>query len=285
MVHIVTDATVRFTLPGFEKEHDIVIVPTGVRCGNIQIPEGPDTDLATVRPMLEVCGPDLKLECPTVEDMRRVYSDLQTETSQILSIHHAASISPTYQHALEASQLFRGRLDIQVVDSQSISLGLGLLVQALAHMAERGDALDGLVRLVRGLIPRLYMVIFLEDLTFIERNGLISRSQAILGNMLGILPFLTMEDGHLIAMEKVRTRTRAIEKLIEFISEFSALEQIGILQSHAAPSEETEMLAERLRALYPSTPISSACYGPVLSTVVGYDGLGAVVLEAKENLP
>jgi len=241
--------------------------------------------LATVRPMLEVCGPDLKLECPTVEDMRRVYSDLQTETSQILSIHHAASISPTYQHALEASQLFRGRLDIQVVDSQSISLGLGLLVQALAHMAERGDALDGLVRLVRGLIPRLYMVIFLEDLTFIERNGLISRSQAILGNMLGILPFLTMEDGHLIAMEKVRTRTRAIEKLIEFISEFSALEQIGILQSHAAPSEETEMLAERLRALYPSTPISSACYGPVLSTVVGYDGLGAVVLEAKENLP
>lgn len=285
MVRIVTDATVRFALPGFAQDHNIIVVPTGVRCGNVQIPESPETDLATVRPMLEVCGPDLMLECPSVEDMSRVYRELQPQTSQILSIHHAASISPTFQHADEASQLLRGRLDIQVIDSQSISLGLGLLVQALARQAERGDSLDDLVRYARGLISRLYLVMFLEDLSFLERNGLISRSQAILGNMLGILPFLTMEDGRLITMEKVRTRTRAIEKLIEFISEFSAVEHIGILQAHTIKTEETEMLIERLRAIYPSAPISAACYGPVLSTFVGYDGLGAVVLEAEEDLP
>ena len=284
MVYIVTDASVRFTQPNFEKAHNIKVAPVNVRCGNRQIPDGTGTNLASVRPMLEVCGPDSEIESPSVETFTNIYSHLQSETHQILSIHNSAGLSSTYQNALKASQQFRGRMDIQVIDSQTVSIGLGLIVQSVAQAAQRGEDLDGLVRIIRSMIPRLYTVIFLDDLYFLERNNLVSRSQAVLGNMLGILPFLTIEDGALIPMEKVRVRARAIEKLIEFVCEFSGVEQLGILQNRIEPDEESAAVRERLRAVYPAAPITSVCYGSMLSTFVGYNALGAIVLESQEEM-
>jgi DegV family protein with EDD domain len=284
MVHIVTDASVRFTQPNFEKEHKIVVAPLNVRCSNRQIPDGPGTNLSSVRPMLEICGPDSVIESPSVETFSTIYRQLQSETHQIISIHNSSGLTKTYQNALTASQHFRGRMDIQVIDSQSVSIGLGLIVQTVAQAAQRGETLDGLIQLIRSMIPRLYMVIFLDDLYFLERNNLVSRSQAILGNMLGILPFLTMEEGALIPMEKVRLRPRAIEKLIEFVCEFSGVEHLGILQKSLEPDEESNTVHERLRAFYPAAPITSVCYGSMLSTYVGYNALGAVVLESQEEM-
>jgi DegV family protein with EDD domain len=219
-----------------------------------------------------------------VETFSTIYRQLQSETHQIISIHNSSGLSKTYQNALTASQQYRGRMDIQVIDSQSVSIGLGLIVQAVAQAAQRGENLEGLVQLIRSMIPRLYMVIFLDDLYFLERNNLVSRSQAILGNMLGILPFLTMEDGALIPMEKVRLRARAMEKLIEFVCEFSGVEHLGILQKSTEPDEESNAVRERLRAFYPAAPITSVCYGSMLSTYVGYNALGAVVLESQEEM-
>lgn len=284
MVHIVTDASVRFTQPNFEKEYNIKVAPVNVRCGNRQIPDGTGTNLASVRPLLEICGPDSEIESPSVETFTKIYSQLQSETHQILSIHNSAGLSNTYQNALKASQQFRGRMDIQVIDSQTVSIGLGLIVQSVVQAAQRGEDLDGLVRVIRSMIPRLYTVIFLDDLYFLERNNLVSRSQAVLGNMLGILPFLTMEDGALIPMEKVRLRARAIEKLIEFVCEFSGVEHLGILQNRTEPDEESAAVHERLRAVYPAAPITSVCYGSMLSTFVGYNALGAIVLESQEEM-
>jgi DegV family protein with EDD domain len=284
MVHIVTDASVRFTQPNFAEDHKVIIAPVHVRCSNRQIPDGPGTNLASVRPMLEVCGPDSEIESPSVDTFTAIYQRLQAETHQILSIHNSAGLSRTYQNALKASQQFRGRMDIEVIDSQTVSIGLGLIVQTVTQAAQRGEDLEGLVHLIRSIIPRLYMVIFLDDLYFLERNNLVSRSQAVLGNMLGILPFLTMEDGALIPMEKVRLRARAIEKLIEFVCEFSGVEHLGILQNRIEPDEESSAVRERLRAFYPAAPITSVCYGSMLSTYVGYNALGAVVLESQEEM-
>lgn len=284
MVRIVTDASVRFTQPNFAKEHDVIVAPLHVRCQNRQIPDGPGTNLASLRPILEICGPDSEIESTSVETFSTIYDKLQSETHQIISIHNSAGLSKTYQNALSASQQFRGRMDIHVIDSQSVSIGLGLIVQSVAQAAQRGDNLDGLVRLIRSMIPRLYMVIFLDDLYFLERNNLVSRSQAILGNMLGVLPFLTMEAGTLIPMEKVRLRGRAIEKLIEFVCEFSGVEHLGILQNRIEPDEESLSVYERLRAFYPAAPITSVCYGSMLSTFVGYNALGAIVLESQEEM-
>jgi DegV family protein with EDD domain len=283
MVRIVTDAAARFSSANFASKHSVAIAPVSVRCGNIHIPDGPDVSLATLRHTLEACSPEIFVESPSVDTFTEIYQQLNHTTNQVISIHTSAGLIDTYENAVQASLQFRGRMDIQVIDSQSISIGLGLLVQNAAQAAIRGESFDAIIRQVRGLISRMYIVMFLEDLFFLERNHLVSRSQAILGNMLGIVPFITIEDGYLIPMEKVRSRMRAVEKLVEFISEFSGLTHLGLIQPGVQETEETQAILDRLRVIYPSTPFTISSYGLTLSAFVGLDCLGAVVLETEED--
>jgi DegV family protein with EDD domain len=131
------------------------------------------------------------------------------------------------------------------------------------------------------MVPRLYLVVFVADLTYLERSGLVTRSQALLGNMLGILPFLTMEDGKLVPMEKVRSRPRAVEKVVEFVSEFSELEHLVLFQGHPEATEESRLIVERLRSLHPTTPIAVSTFGPSVASYLGPDTTGIIALERE----
>lgn len=283
-VKIVTDSGIRLASSAYLKHPRLTIVPSEVRCGTSRLTEDSDASIEQVRVLLEECDSKPSVNGPTVERLLSVYNELHRETDQILSVHTSSGISSAAANAKLASQHYLGRMDIEVIDSQTTSIGLGLLVEAALQAADDGADLEELERLMRSFIPRLYMVVFLEDLTFLERNSLVSRSQAILGNMLGIIPFLTLEEGRLIPMEKVRTRPRALEKLIEFVCEFAHVEHLGILQPRLAANEETRTLVDRLKPIYPEMSISRHAYGPTLSTFVGYDGLGVVVLEAEEEV-
>jgi DegV family protein with EDD domain len=282
-VCIVTDSTTRFSTPSILHRYPITLAPIKVRCGAVSVQDEPDSDLVGIQNLAETCKNLPQTEVPSQEEIVAIYSHLQPGTDQILSIHTSSGLSEMVTNANAASQHFLGRVDIQVIDSQSASIGLGWLVQAAAEAAVRGEPLETLVRIVRGMIPRMYMVFFLDDLTYLEKNGLISRSQAILGNMLGIIPFLTMEEGRMIPMEKVRSRPRAIEKLIEFVCEFSAVEHLAILHNSKRPTQESLSMTDRLRSYHPRTPIQTVCYGPSLSTFIGFNSLGVAVIEAEEG--
>ncbi|HEY46798.1 MAG: hypothetical protein AMJ88_01355 [Anaerolineae bacterium SM23_ 63] len=282
-VCIVTDSSTRFPTPSILNRYPITLAPIKVRCGAVSVQDETETDLARMQDIAESCKSYSKIEVPSMGDMIDIYSQLQSGADQILSIHTSSGLSEMVNNANAASQHFLGRVDIQVIDSQSASIGLGWLVQAAAEAAARGEPLETIVRIVRGMIPRLYLVFFLDDLTYLEHNGLISRSQAILGNMLGVIPFLTMEEGRMIPMEKVRSRPRAIEKLIEFVCEFSAVENLAILQSYKRPTQESLSVMDRLRSYHPRSPIQTVCYGPSLSTFIGFNSLGVAVMEAEEG--
>jgi DegV family protein with EDD domain len=283
-VHIVTDSSARFTNPDILTTHAISLVPNAVRLGVHTARDHPRQGLEALRESPSKGENIPSAVPPSPTEIAALYAELQKETDQILSIHTSSSLSQALSHAEQASQKFLGRMDIHIIDSRSASIGLGMIVEGVAKAAARGESLDALVRITRSLIPRVYMVFFLNDLMYLEHNGLISRSQAILGNMLGIIPFVTIEDGRLIPMEKVRSRHRAIEKLIEFVCEFSDVEQLGILQSQVGPTHESRSIAERLQSTHPYTNITITSYGPTMAAFVGFDSLGVAVLESEEDL-
>lgn len=281
-VHIVTDGTVQFTAPAFAETHEVTIVPVGFRSRETGSLRTVDGDLAGHEHLFADPMMAPFIASPSVDQMAQAYSSALNATDQVLSIHVSSSITPAVANAEIASQQFLGRCHLQVIDSQMVSVGLGLLVQEAVAAAGRGLGIDDVVRVVRGMIPRLYLVFFLEELLFLERHHLISRSQAILGNMLGIIAFLTLEDGRIVPMEKVRTRGRALEKLVDFVSEFSDVEHLALLEDGRKHHSDTKLVADRLRSMYPDTPISVTGYNPSLATYVGLNSLGVVVLEAKE---
>ncbi len=281
---IVTDASVRFPSKDFLARYPVTILPTTIRRGADWLEDGPAVDLTEAMPLFEGDHQPAVWESASVEAIAAAYERLHKQTNRILSIHTSASLSGTLANARIAMQQFLGRCNIQVVDSESLSAGLGMLVQQAAIGAERGADLEEIVRIVRGLIPRLYSVFFMDDMTYLERNRLVSRSQAILGNMLGVIPFVTMEEGQVVPMEKVRSRSRAIEKMVEFVAEFASVDHIALMQNTATPGEETEMVLERVRLIHPHAPINVIGYGPSVATLVGLNGLGMVVLESEEDV-
>jgi DegV family protein with EDD domain len=169
------------------------------------------------------------------------------------------------------------------MDSETLSLGLSTLVKEAARLANEGESLSEITRQVRGTLRRIYIVLITDTLDYLEHNHLINPTQAILGALLGIKPFLAIEEGKIIPMEKVRSRERAIDKLAEFANEFSDVEQVAILQSTSYPTSETKMLQERLNVAMPDREFPIILYGPLLASQIGPDGMGLVVYEGTSK--
>jgi len=96
--------------------------------------------------------------------------------------------------------------------------------------------------------------------------------------MLGIKPFLIIEEGDIIPMEKVTSRERVIDKLVEFAAEFSTVEQIGVVRGDVE-LEETPVLLERLQALFPGKELPVVLYDPVLAYHMGPNNIGVMIYE------
>lgn len=187
-------------------------------------------------------------------------------------------MSKTVENAQMASKLYLGRCRIEVIDSLSTTVGLGYMVQTAAVAAASGHDLDDCIRLVRGMMSHIYLFFLTKHLPYLEREHRISPAQSILGTMLNIMPLLQIEDGEIIPLEKVRTSQQGIDKLFDYVSEFSQLKKAVILQ-HGF-DKETGALLERLETAYPGREFNILTSNPSLAVHMGPDSLGVVVLEA-----
>jgi DegV family protein with EDD domain len=283
-VRIVTDSA-SIIKPAVAEKLGVTVLPLTVRIGEDDYQDGQDLDHEELllRMMRDRIHPEIV--GPTVDDFRQTYSRLTRHSNQIISLHSSASLSPVHREAQAAAQEFLGRCDILVMDSETLSLGLSILVKEAAQLANEDVSLSEITRQVRGTLRRIYIVLITDTLDYLQHNHLINPTQAILGAMLGIKPFLAIEEGKIIPMEKVRSQERAIDKLAEFANEFSEVEQLAILQSTSYPTNETKMLQERLDTVMPNHEFPLLLYGPLLAAQIGPDGMGLVVYEgaSKEN--
>jgi DegV family protein with EDD domain len=282
-VRIVTDSAAHFLNADVIDRYDIKIVPLTIQMGSQSFREGVDLDADAFFRLVSHANPSATLVAPTVDDFAGVYSRLCRQTDQILSLHISRQMSDTWDHARAASKTLLGRCEIMAVDSMTTSVGLAILVEAAAEAADAGADLEEVVRIVRGMLPRIYSVFFVNTLDYLRYNGLLSEAQSILGTMLNIKPFLTIEEGELIPMEKVRTPIQAVDKLVEFVAEFAAVENLVILQNTSYPTDQTRMLQDRLAAEFPGRSFPVMMYGPSLASMIGPDGMGVVVYEGEEE--
>jgi DegV family protein with EDD domain len=281
-VRVVTDSTAHLE-PDIVEKLGITVLPMQIYLGAEVMEEEPDFDKERFFQLMARSPIPPRSEPLPVETFAQTYETLSRSATHILSLHVSSQLSDVCKVARQAANTLLGRCQITVVDSETISVGLGTLVKASAEAAAKGQSLDDITRIIRGMIPRIYVVFFVETLDYLEREDRIRPAQALLGAMLNIKPFLTMQDGELIPMEKVRSRDKAVDKLFEFISEFSDIEQITILQSTPHPTEDTKLLLERLDIAFPGLEAPIVVYGPTLASHLGLGALGVVVFEGEEG--
>jgi DegV family protein with EDD domain len=209
---------------------------------------------------------------PSVGDFTSVYAPLLEQGREIVSIHLSAGISGTCESAQQARKRLvdenRGGERIHVYDSRSAAGGQGLVVLAAAAAAAAAAAGPETLAAAERCRERLAMWFAIDTLEYLRKGGRIGAAQAWLGSALQIKPILTLVE-EITPVERVRTRRRALERMVDFARERHADGADAWVVQHSQDPETARRLVEEGREIFGSDPAFVSEIGPVLGAHVG----------------
>ncbi len=204
---------------------------------------------------------------PSVGDFLAVYEPLVAAGRDVVSIHLAEGLSGTCHSAREAARALDGAR-IEVVDAQTGSGGLGLMVLAAARAARQGADADAVVRAARDARARLEMWFCLDTLEFLRKGGRIGAARALLGSALQVKPILTFGT-EIAPVGRVRTRRRAFERMVAYLHELRERGATEWIVQHAQSAGEAQRLVDQGTVILGGPPVFCTQVGPVLGAHLG----------------
>ena len=277
MVKIVTDSTADIP-EELATELEITIVSCNVHFGLEAYRDGLDLSKEEFYARLKTSPTLPTTSAPAAGLFEAIYRKLASETDQILSIHLASALSAIYNSACLGAEAVSG-VEITLIDSGQVSMGLGCLVIAAARAAQGGQSWAQIVALVEDMMPRVRLFAALDTLEYLRKGGRVGKTVAVLGTLLSIKPMVEVRDSAVLPLERVRTRRRSIQRLIELVAELGPLEELAVLHSNAP--QEAQRLAEEISFLHPLERILIAEAGVIIGTHVGPNGLGVACVVAR----
>lgn len=276
-VAVVTDSTA-YLPEGFAQRRQIRVVPLHVhfddRTGDDGVDLGP-AELATALTQHRMVTTSRPSPAEFAKVFRQVLDD---GAEEIVSIHLSRELSGTWESArLAAEEVSAER--VRVVDSRSAGMGLGFAVLAAAAAAEAGADGREVERVAAETASRTKTFFCLETLDYLRRGGRIGPAAALLGTALSVKPLLHVSDGRVVPLEKVRTATRALSRLVDLTVAAAGTGTVGIAVHHLATPDRAAELATRLDERLPADEgclISEV--GAVIGAHTGPGTIGVVVL-------
>ena len=277
MIKIVTDSTADLP-PQLAEELGITVVPVYVRFGKDVYRDRVDIseDEFYQRLLSDPTHPNTTQ--PTPQDFTDVYQKLAKEADGIISIHVSTKLSGTCNSALQGRKLIESKCPVEVVDSEMVSMGIGLLAIAAATSARSGKDFKQVVAEVKEIIPNIHLLILFDTLKYLALGGRIGKAKALLGSVLSVKPVLTLKEGILMPAGQVRTRSKGKDKLFDFAKNAADIQDLAIVYSTTA--DEAQALAERMDSIFPKEQTRLARLGPALG-VHGGPGVLAVAIRQK----
>ncbi|MFH1650593.1 MAG: DegV family protein [Chloroflexota bacterium] len=216
---------------------------------------------------------------PSPADFLEVYHRLAKEADEILVITLSHKLSGTNESALQAKRMFEGKCRIEVIDSETVIMGLGLIVLATARVAGKGATLDQLLPFVQSAMKRSHAIMSFDTLKYLAKGGRIGKAQGLLGSVLSVKPILTIRDGEVYPVTRVRSVAAGMDYLYNWVAGFPGAAELAV--EHATTPDLAEQLIERLNTIFPKERIFRATVSPVIGTYVGPHVLSVSLLEAE----
>ena len=270
-VAIVTDSSVNMP-DGLVQQYGIDVVPLKVIFGEHSLRDGIDIAPEEFYEMLAAAPQLPTTSQPSTGDFVEVYRRLSEEAEGIVSIHLSDLLSGTVRSALAAKER-AADVPIEVIDSQSTSLGLGFVVLAAAREAEAGEDYHGVIEAARAVIPKMSVLFVVDTLKYLRLGGRIGGGSAMLGTALKIKPLLHLSEGQVNPLERVRSKARATERMVEIMEQRLESENSGsalhAAVAHAGRRDEAEQLREEVLSLFDPSEFYLTELTPALGTHVG----------------
>jgi DegV family protein with EDD domain len=273
-VAIVTDSTAYIPKDLVEK-YQIHVVPNVVNWGTQTYRDGVDIQATEFFERLRKDPIQPTTAVASIGEFRDVYARAADSAEAVIGIHLSAKLSGTFSAAEQARALLADKA-IKVLDSNATAMALGFVVLAAARAAAEGKSQAEVLATAEATIPHVGVVFTVETLEFLRRGGRIGGAQAFLGGLLDMKPILDLRDGRVEPVERVRTKKKAIDRVLDIIAEKSAGKTpIRLATLHAAaPQEAATLLAAAQQRLGAVETILSE----VSPTVATHTGPGTVGL-------
>jgi DegV family protein with EDD domain len=279
-VRVVTDSTADVP-PALLDELGISVVPSLIYLGSQMYQDGVDLSPEEFYARLDRSRePARTAQAPLssfAETYRRLLDD--PDCLGVISIHVAGKLSGTLNGAWCASQTFPDPSRIVLIDSGTVSMGLGWAVVETARRARAGVPLPDLAREAQDMVPRLRAGAMIDRLDNLYQSGRVSRLTALLGTALEIKPLLTIQGGEVSIVGRTRTRNKALDRLVTLAQDWGTPLRAGVL--HTGAPELAEELCARLRRNWSSGTYVLGPAGAALATHLGLGAVGVTALLAS----
>lgn len=277
-IKIVTDSTSDLPIE-IVNLHGISVIPMYINFGEQGFQDGIEITRQEFYDRLPVSDPFPTTAAPGLDKFKATYAQLKDEgADEILSIHVSASLSAVLDVAQTAAKEFSD-IPITVYDSGQLSLGTGFQVLAAAKAANEGLPMEDILRLLEDQASRSYVFAALDTLEYLKRGGRMNAFMANLGTILQIKPILSMHAGNPGA-ERVRTKEKSINRLIELVSELGSIEKVALVHTNA--KNEAEALWNRAKHQFPDQEMPlSMDVTPVLGAHLGPGAVGFACIAKK----
>lgn len=277
-IRIVTDSTCDLPSHIIEK-YGIHVVPLYINIGREGYLDGVDITREEFYTRLPDFSEHPTTAVPSIGRFAAAYNTLADEgATDVLSIHISSALSGVVDMARLAAESTPS-VRVTVIDSLQLSLGVGFLVMTAAEMAAGGKTVPEILSALRSQIERTHVVAALDTVEFLKRSGRMNKYLADFASLLQIKPILTMYNGK-PGTEKVRTRDRAVKRVLEMLDSFGRLEKIAIVHTHATVDRLMEF--KKIAAAHlPKVDIMVEDITPVIGAHIGPGAIGFAIVKAS----
>ena len=275
-VRIVTDSSCDLTDAEVAAK-GIEVVPLSIRFGDEELEDRTEITVESFYERLATSGTLPETAAPAPGKFEAAFGrQADAGADAVVCINLSASLSATMQSAQNAARALEGELDVRVLDSRSITSGLGTQVLLAAEAAADGASADEVVRLVEDLVARTRVFGALDTLENLKKGGRIGNAQALLGSLLSIKPILDISTGVVEEAGKARTRGKALQVLRDRVVEHGDVEHLCVMHGLAS---DAERMLDLLGEHYPREQIRVGTIGPVIGTHGGPRVMGVTWLD------
>lgn len=280
-VGIVTDSTADIS-PQQAQALGITIIPLTIFFGENAYLDGVELDNASFYTKLQESESFPRTSQPSPTVFQEAYIRLiDAGVDGILSVHISSKLSGTYQCACVARDTLPDdvkKIPLEIIDSQSVSVGMSQAVLQAAREARTGVGLKEIKAHLLNQLSRTRVLCVLDTLEYAKRGGRLGSAAAFLGNLLNMKPIISLKDGAVIAVERPRTRSKAYTRVAELVSDMGKIEQLVIGESNEEVGQE---LVQALKTVYQGD-IPRYQLGAVLGAHGGPGIVGVGVITARE---
>ncbi|MEH7095073.1 DegV family protein [Neobacillus vireti] len=269
---IVTDSTA-YIPKELREQFTIHMIPLNVIFGTEAYQEEVDLNASAFFEQIKTSGLPTTSQ-PPIGKFVELFEELATDYDAVISIHLSSGISGTYQGAVTAGTMVEG-IKVYPFDSEISCMVQGFYALEAADMAGRGESPERIMSRLEELKQSADAYFMVDDLSNLQRGGRLSSAQAFIGSLLQVKPLLHFEEKVIVPFEKIRTRKKALKRIVDLLGEaVSDGADYRAVIIHANREAEAEAWREELAGLYPHVEFMIGYFGAVIGTHLGEGAMG-----------